>query len=68
MVSRLAFAGLWEVWKTPEGAPPVDGADAEGWLRTCVIITTRANDLLAPIHDRMPVVLPEVGVGRLARP
>jgi putative SOS response-associated peptidase YedK len=46
----LAFAGLWEVWRSPEaGAPP---------LRSCAIITTRANDVLAPIHDRMPVVLP----------
>jgi len=48
----LAFAGLWEVWR--DRAVP----DAE-WLRTCVIVTTRANDVLAPIHDRMPVVLPE---------
>lgn len=46
----LAFAGLWELWNDPHqpDAPP---------LRTCVIITTEANDLLAPIHDRMPVVL-----------
>jgi putative SOS response-associated peptidase YedK len=46
----LAFAGLWEVWRPPDdGAAPV---------RSCAIITTAANDLLAPIHDRMPVVLP----------
>ena len=55
----MAFAGLWEVWKAPEGFTPIDGMDDEGWLRTCLIITTRANDSLAPIHDRMPVVLPE---------
>ena len=47
----LALAGLWEVWK------PHDEQDAE-WLRTCTIITTEPNELLAPIHDRMPVVLP----------
>ncbi len=47
----LVFAGLWEVWK-PEGA-----SDDDEPLRTCSIITTRANELLAPIHDRMPVVL-----------
>jgi putative SOS response-associated peptidase YedK len=47
----MAFAGLWEVWRPP-GEP-----DAE-WLRSCVIITTEANELLAPIHGRMPVVLP----------
>ncbi len=52
----LAFAGLWEVWKVPEGVD-VDGAE-DGWLRSCVIVTTDANDLLAPVHDRMPVVLP----------
>jgi putative SOS response-associated peptidase YedK len=46
----MAFAGLWEVWR--DRADP----DAEP-LRTCVIVTTRANDLMAPIHDRMPVVL-----------
>jgi putative SOS response-associated peptidase YedK len=47
----LAFAGLWEVWHSP--------ADPDGEpLRSCVIITTQANELLAPIHDRMPVVLP----------
>ena len=46
--SPLAFAGLWEVWHDAEDQP----------LRTCVIITTEANRLLAPIHDRMPVVLP----------
>jgi len=49
----LAFAGLWEIWHDPdaaEGAPP---------LRSCTVITTEPNELLAPIHDRMPVVLPE---------
>jgi putative SOS response-associated peptidase YedK len=47
----MVFAGLWEVWK-PDDAPD----DAEP-LRTCSIITTEANELLAPIHDRMPAVL-----------
>ena len=48
----MVFAGLYEVWR--DRADP----DAE-WMRTCALITTDANDTLAPIHDRMPVVLPE---------
>jgi putative SOS response-associated peptidase YedK len=52
----LAFAGLWEIWRDPAVADD----DAPGaWLRTCAIVTTRANDVVAPIHDRMPVVLGE---------
>ena len=46
----MAFAGLWEVWRDSEQP------DAEP-LRTCVIITTSANKLMKPIHDRMPVIL-----------
>jgi len=48
----LAFAGLWDTWRDP--------ADRESpWIVSCVIVTTRANEMLAPIHDRMPVVLPD---------
>jgi len=54
----MAFAGVWEVWKVPDGFGDVVDA-ADGWLRSCAIVTTRANDLLLPIHDRMPVLLPE---------
>ncbi len=44
----LAFAGLWDVWRPKDGEP----------LASCTIITTRANALMAPLHDRMPVILP----------
>ena len=49
----LAFAGLWEIWHDR-----ALGDDAPR-VRSCVIITTEANALLAPVHERMPVVLPE---------
>jgi putative SOS response-associated peptidase YedK len=48
----LAFAGLWETWRDKSAGP-----DAP-WLHSCTIITTSANDTMAPVHDRMPVILP----------
>ena len=43
----FAFAGLWTIWHGPE----------DQTLRTCTIITRPANDAIAPLHDRMPVIL-----------
>lgn len=43
----FAFAGLWEIWKSPEGNS----------LESCTILTTDANSLLRELHDRMPVIL-----------
>jgi putative SOS response-associated peptidase YedK len=43
----LAFAGLWESWRDPDGE----------LVRSFAIITTTANATLRPVHDRMPVVL-----------
>lgn len=44
----FAFAGLWERWRPTPDADPVD---------TCTVLTTTPNALMAPIHDRMPVVV-----------
>src|SRR5215212_12176855 len=46
----FGFAGLYEVWHSPE--------DEE--LVSCAIITTEANELMRPIHERMPVIIPKV--------
>jgi putative SOS response-associated peptidase YedK len=43
----FAFAGLWESWKSPHGE----------LIESCTILTTVANELLRPIHDRMPAIL-----------
>ena len=46
----MAFAGLWDAWKDP----------AYGrWLQSYTIITTDANEIMMPIHNRMPVILHE---------
>ncbi|MEX0885608.1 MAG: SOS response-associated peptidase [Phycisphaeraceae bacterium] len=45
----LAIAGLWEHWQDEHGNE----------LDTCVILTTAANELIARLHDRMPVILDE---------
>jgi putative SOS response-associated peptidase YedK len=46
----FGFAGLYDTWRDPS-----DPAGDE--LTTCTIITTQPNDLVAPIHNRMPVIL-----------
>jgi len=43
----FAFAGLWEHWQGAEGDT----------IESCTILTTDANDLVAALHDRMPVIL-----------
>ena len=58
--SPLAFGGIWEGWRSPDGEV----------LRTFAIITTAANREMSELHDRMPLVLEEtdwrlwVGRGR----
>jgi putative SOS response-associated peptidase YedK len=43
----FGFAGLWEVWHSPEGDE----------VRTCTILTTEANSFMQSLHTRMPVIL-----------
>ncbi|MGA7342888.1 MAG: SOS response-associated peptidase [Terracidiphilus sp.] len=45
--SPLAFAGLWDAWTAPDGSR----------LESFSIVTTGANELMAPVHNRMPVIL-----------
>ena len=49
----FALAGMWESWSHPETGE---------MFRSFCIITTAANDLLLPIHDRMPVIVPDAGL------
>jgi putative SOS response-associated peptidase YedK len=49
--SPMMFAGLWETWKSTEGE-----------VETFTILTTAANGLVAPLHDRMPVILSGDGI------
>jgi putative SOS response-associated peptidase YedK len=43
----FAFAGLWSIWYGEDDTK----------LRTCTILTTAANSVIAPLHDRMPIIL-----------
>lgn len=43
----FAFAGLWEHWKGPD----------ETTIDSCTLLTTEPNDLIRPVHNRMPVIL-----------
>jgi len=50
----FAFAGIWEVWRTP------DGED----VKTFSIITTEPNQLMKPLHNRMPVIMKQENEGK----
>jgi putative SOS response-associated peptidase YedK len=55
----MAFAGLWESWKDPNQSVP---------LETFSIITTDPNELMEPIHTRMPVIVPRADWSRWLGP
>ena len=55
----FALAGIWESWRHP---------DSGDLVRTFCVITTGANALLAPVHDRMPVILPPPAFDRWLSP
>lgn len=57
--SIFAFAGLWETWKDKE---------TDKTLETYTIITTDPNELMEPIHNRMPVILAPRDYGRWLEP
>jgi putative SOS response-associated peptidase YedK len=57
--SLFAFAGLWETWKDKETGKT---------LETYTIITTDPNELMEPIHNRMPVIVPRKDYGRWMAP
>jgi len=42
----MGFAGLWEYWEGPDNS-----------FDSCTIITTTANEIMRPVHDRMPVII-----------
>jgi putative SOS response-associated peptidase YedK len=47
----LSLAGLWDSWSGPDGE-----------TLSCTIVTTQANDLVRPVHERMPVILEGEGI------
>lgn len=46
----FAFAGLWESWRGPDRSSVTS-------LESCTILTTTANEVCSPLHDRMPVIV-----------
>ena len=54
----FGIGGLWENWKEPSSGE---------WIRTFTIITTDANELVAEIHERMPLILAPWDYARLAQ-
>lgn len=49
----MLFAGIWERWRPADS----DAADDGSFIDSCAILTTGANAVVAPLHDRMPLIL-----------
>ena len=62
----FAFAGLWERWTVPAGAA-LTGSLAErspgDTVETCTVLTIAANETVAPVHGRLPIILPPDAYG-----
>ena len=56
--NTIAIAGLWDRWDGAEGDP----------IESCTLLTTEANELIAPLHERMPVILPPESYGLWLNP
>jgi putative SOS response-associated peptidase YedK len=54
----FVFAGIWERWRSADGVE----------LQTCSLITTTPNDVVRPLHDRMPVILPREAIDQWLDP
>jgi putative SOS response-associated peptidase YedK len=57
--AHYAFAGIWERWKDPK---------AQEYLETFSVITTDPNEVVEPLHDRMPVIIGPQDYGRWLTP
>lgn len=55
----FALAAIWENWRPP---------GSEEWVRTFAVVTTEANELMAGIHERMPVIIPPLAYDRWLSP
>ena len=58
--NRSQSQALWAAWTDPSDPD-------HRWLHSATVITTGANDLMSPVHDRMPVLVPRDRWGRVAR-
>ncbi|MFP4393521.1 MAG: SOS response-associated peptidase family protein [Desulfohalobiaceae bacterium] len=56
MLLKIAFAGIWERWEDKEAGQAIN---------SCAIVTTRANEAVQELHERMPVIISQEHFGRI---